>query len=518
MRDKWGRWIYTPYREGEAVRIVFLFQAASVWASWESVYEACMADSNVEVKMLLLTQSCVERAQMISARDFLIGKGIPYEVFEAFDLDRYKPHAAFVQFPYDLSYHAPDALSLRLKEKGIRIAYIPYGIEISDEENARRDHFENFVVENSRWIFTCCEAVKDEYRKYCRNREAVRVCGSPKFDGPAHKGDYPLAQEFEKRANGRKIVLWKMHFPKKIFAEGAVRQITPDLDEYIRFAKESGKYRDLFFIVMPHPKMLYGMVESDIKGDMSLRKKADELLHIIQNADNAVVDTSDDYRNSLYHADVIIMDRSAVMIEAAMLGKPVLLMRNSDYQEKWTNGVRQVADAFAQGSRAEDMEQFLEAVCMGNCPKQEKTEKALEEYFPYQDGLCGRQIKELVKRELAQEAEGEKTGKRLKIVLYGAGEVCRYYLEEGFTKAGWNEEVCEIAAVMDGNPLKWGMEIYGYRIESPEILREIDSDVVVIMTEQNYFEIKKKLVYGFFIDERRIWRLDEFLCKFSGDL
>ncbi len=518
MRDKWGRWIYTPYREGEAVRIVFLFQAASVWASWESVYEACMADSNVEVKMLLLTQSVVEKAQMVSARDFLVRKRIPYEAFEDFDLDSYKPHAAFVQFPYDLSYHAPDALSLKLKEKGIRIAYVPYGIEISDEENARRDHFENFVVENSRWIFTCCEAIKEEYQKYCRNREAVRVCGSPKFDGLAHKGDYPLVQEFEKKAHGRKIVLWKMHFPKKIFAEGAVRQITPDLDEYIRFAKELGKYRGLFFIVMPHPKMLYGMVESDIKGDMSLKKKADELLHIIQNADNVVVDRSDDYRNSLYHADAIIMDRSAVMIEAAMTGKPVLLMRNSDYKEKWINGVRQVADTFAQGSRAEDVEQFLESVCMGNCLGQEKTEKALEQYFSYQDGLCGWRIKELVKREFSQETDEEKTVKKLKVALYGAGDVCRYYLEEGFTKAGWSVEVRKIVTVMDGDPLKWGMEIYGYRIEPPEILREIDYDVVVIMTEQNYFEIKKELVYVYFIDEREIWRLDEFLRKFSEDL
>lgn len=518
MRDKWGRWIYTPYREGEIVRIVFLFQAASIWASWESVYEACMADSNVEVKMLLLTQSGMEKAQMVTAKEFLIRKRIPYEVFETFDLDTYKPHAAFVQFPYDLSYHTPDALSLRLKEKGIRIAYIPYGIEISDEKNARRDHFENFVVENSRWIFTCCEAVKDEYQKYCRNREAVRMCGSPKFDGLAHKEDYPLAQEFEKKANGRRIILWKMHFPKKIFADGTARQITPDLDDYIRFAKESGKYRDLFFIVMPHPKMLYGMAESDIKGDASLKKKADELLRIIQNADNAAVDASDDYRNSLYHADAIIMDRSAVMIEAAMTGKPVLLLRNSDYQEKWTNGIRQVADTFAQGSRAEDMEQFLESVRMENCLGQEKTEKALEQYFPYQGGLCGRQIKELVKRELAQETEEEKTVKKLKIVLYGAGGVCRYYLEEGFTKAGWCGDACEIVAVIDGSPLKWGVESYGYRIKSPEILCEIDFDVVVIMTEQNYFEIKKDLVYVFFIDERRIWRLDEFLRNFRGSL
>lgn len=512
MRDKWGRWIYTPYREDEAIRIVFLFQAASIWASWESFYEACLADSNMDVKMLLLTKSGVERAQMVSAKDFLVKKGIPYEVFEAFDLDCYKPHVAFVQFPYDLSYHTPDTLSLRLKEKGMRIAYIPYGLEISDEENARRDHFENFVVENSRWIFTCCEAVKEEYKKYCRNRAAVRVCGSPKFDGFVHKEDYALAQEFEKKANGRKIILWKIHFPKKIFADGTVRQITPNLEEYIRFAKELGKYRSLFFIIMPHPKMLYGMVGSDIKGDTSLKKKADELLQIIQNADNAVVDTSDDYRNSLYHADAIIMDRSAVMIEAAMAGKPILLMRNGGYQEKWTDGVRQVADTFVQGNKAEDMEQFLESVYMENYQEYEKTKKALAQYFPYQSGLCGWRIKELVKRELAQETDEEKTVKKLKVALYGAGDVCRYYLEKlHFGVSG----MLRIEAVIDGKCERQGENFCGYKLMSPEILWDRAFDAIVIMTEQNYYEIKKKLVYDLFIDERKIWRPDEFLEEIS---
>lgn len=516
MQDKWGRWIYTPHEEGENIRIIFLFQAASVWASWESVYEACVEDRNIEVRMLLLTKTSVEKAQMISAKEFLEKKKIPYVLFEQFDIESYRPHVAFVQFPYDLSYHTPEVLSLRLKEKGIRIAYIPYGIEISDEENARRDHFENFVVENSRWIFTCCETIREEYRRYCRNRDAVRVCGSPKFDGVAHKEAYPLAEEFKEKCQGRKVVLWKMHFPKKISVAGKVVQITPQLDEYIRFAQELEQYRDIFFIVMPHPKMLYGMVGSDIKGDTSLWEKVQELFHIIRGKENTVIDVSDDYRNTLYHVDAIILDRSAVMIEAAMTGKPVLLMKNRVYQEKWTKGVRQVADTFSQGYTTSDMERFVNILQERVLWQKESRDEVLEAYFPYRDGRCGCRIIETIKAEL-EEAEREADSK-IKAVLYGVGDVCRYYLEEGLKKAGWSGDVCEVAAIVDGNPLKWGTEMDGYRIEPPEVLCEMDWDVVVIMTEQNYFEIKKKLVYGFFIDERKIWRLDEFLCECGGGL
>jgi len=119
------------------------------------------------------------------------------------------------------------------KQEKIRVVYIPYGIEIVDTQTARRDHFENFVVENSWRIFTCCEVVREEYLKYCRNREAVRALGSPKFDGTVHKENYPLAEVVKRKSGNRKIVLWKMHFAKKTVEAGKIVQITPELDEFM---------------------------------------------------------------------------------------------------------------------------------------------------------------------------------------------------------------------------------------------------------------------------------------------
>lgn len=508
MQDKWGRWRYTPFEQGEKIRIVFLFQAASVWASWETFYKACMEDPEIEVKILLLTESTIEKAQMFSAGEFLKKEDIPYEKFENFDIDGYEPHIAFIQFPYDLSYHAPEALSLRLRGKGIRIAYIPYGIEISDEPNARRDHFENFVVENSWRIFTCCETIKNDYQKYCRSREAVRVCGSPKFDGIRYKERYPLSTEIVRKSKGRKIIVWKMHFPKKNNVNGKTVLITPEPDEYIEFAKNMGEHDDLFFIVMAHPKMLHGMVNSDTKGDGSLTDKARKLIQIIKKYENVCLDMSDDYRNSLYHADAIIMDRSAVVIEAAMTGKPVLMMQNADYKERWTDGVKQVAETFTQGCTATDMEHFINDVRHTKGKGQSETQAALDTYFPYYDGACGYRIKELIKREIKEEAES--TNEKPKVILYGAGDVCRYYLEEKHFAE--NSEI-EVKAIVDGNSSRWGEYFCGCKIASPEELLQKKFDVLVIMTEQNYFEIKKWLVYGMFIDERKIWRLDEFLCE-----
>jgi len=499
------KWHYIPCEKQEKIRIVFLFQAATVWASWESVYSACMKDNAIEVKLLLVSETVIEKSHLILAEEFLKEQQMAYEKFEDFDLQAYKPHIAFVQFPYDLACHAPDALSLRLKYMGIRIVYIPYGIEIVDTQTARRDHFENFVVENSWRIFTCCETVRKEYLNYCRNREAVRVLGSPKFDGIIHTENYPLSEMIKKQSGNRKNILWKMHFSKKTLEDGKIVQITPELDEYITFAENAEKYEDLFFIVMMHPKMLYGMVGSDVKGDSSLKIKTDRLLSIIRTKKNMYLDSSVDYRNSLYHADAVMMDRSAVMIEAAMVGKPVLLMTNDAYKEKWTEGVRQVAKTFEQGSTAKDMEGFLKKLQRGELSNPKRTKAALNQYFPYEDGLCGFRIKETIKKELWEEEAEKQIGRKTKVALYGAGEVCGYYLK----KYSDRQENCELTVLVDGSPAKWETQFCGMTIQRPEVLKEIPFDILVIMTEQNYYEIKKRLVYELYIDERKIWRLDE---------
>lgn len=503
IRDM-AEWQYIPYDKQEKIRIVFLFQAATVWASWESVYSACMKEDSIEAKVLLVSEAVIEKSHLVLAEDFLKEQKIVYEKLEDFDLKAYRPHIAFVQFPYDYACHTPDMLSLRLKYMGIRIVYIPYGIEIVDTQTARKDHFENFVAENSWRIFTCCETIRQEYLKYCRNREAVRALGSPKFDGTAHTEDYPLAEAIRKQSGNRRIILWKMHFPKKTVEDGEIVQITPELDEYIAFAEDAEKYEDLFFIVMMHPKMLYGMVGSDVKGDSSLKEKTDSLISVIRTKKNMYLDISVDYRNSLYHADAIIMDRSAVMIEAAIMGKPLLLMTNNAYKEKWTEGVKQVAETFCHGSTAGDMEKFLDRLRQGEALNPERTREMLDHYFPYRDGMCGFRIKETIKKELMEEAE-EQSGRKTKIALYGAGEVCGYYLER-YSDRG---EDYEVTALVDGSPAKWGTMVYGMTIQKPEALKEIPFDALVIMTEQNYYEIKKRLVYELYIDERKIWRLDE---------
>lgn len=499
------RIIYRPYVPNEKIEVLFMFQAGTVWASMESVYYSCKEDKRFSVRLVWVKETTVETSHMVGAEDFLIQSGIEYERYEEVDWETYVPHVVFIQFPYDAACHTPETLSIQFRRRGTRVVYIPYGIEISDTEIARKDHFHNYVVENSWRIYTCCEGIKKEYDYYCRNRTAVRVTGSPKFDAISRREQYPLNADIIKTARGRKIVVWKMHFPKKIVEQGTVKQITPYVSEYIRFANIMDSYKDMFFVVLAHPKMLKGVVSSDIQGDDTLMSQVEELMQAIKTKDNAYIDVADDYRNSFYHADAIIMDRSAVMVEAAMLDVPVLLMKNAEYSETMTKPIENIMDGFYEGTVFEDVVNFLGDFSNGHDEKEEIRRTRVRENFPYTDGLCGRRIKDDIVESL-KKPESDKPH----VILYGTGEVCKYYL----SRPDWvNSKKFVIDAVVDSNATKWGKGFCGYTIIKPEQLLEQEFDAIVIMTEPHYFEIKKKLVYDMYIDERKIWRLDEFVYE-----
>lgn len=63
-----------PYLADEKIRIVFLFQVASFWTSWESFYMACLNDPRIDVKLIFLDEIVREAIQMQSTKDFLVSK------------------------------------------------------------------------------------------------------------------------------------------------------------------------------------------------------------------------------------------------------------------------------------------------------------------------------------------------------------------------------------------------------------------------------------------------------------
>ncbi len=390
-----------PYIDGEKIRIVFLFQVASFWPSWESFYYACTGDQMFDVKFLFLDETNTEKAQMKTAKTFLDNSGIPYIPFEMFDISAYKPHVLVMQTPYDNGHRLQVHSSTKWKEKGYRIVYIPYGIEISDTPESRKMHFEQEVIQNAWRIFTFNEVMIRDYRKYCANAGAVRAVGLPKFDSFVNNDKFVLNDELIKKIEGKKVLLWKVHFPKFFLdSNNNLQMVTPRIKEYIDFADYLSKIDNIFIIFMPHPKFME-IIDSSEKNE--LKEEISLLLEKLEKLSSVHIDLEDDYRYSLINADYIIVDRSAIMVEAAAVNVPVLYMYGDAMQEPMTKAIEPIVNSYCQGSTCNDMIDFLTCCMEGKDNNYIERQKAFQEAYPFLDGLSGRRIKECIYQEIVDE-------------------------------------------------------------------------------------------------------------------
>ncbi|GAA4867888.1 hypothetical protein GCM10023310_54430 [Paenibacillus vulneris] len=379
------------YQPKEKIKVVFLFQVASFWPSWETFWEACLHDDRFDVKMVLFDHEIEEQTQMKTARAFLDKQNIEYIDYDHFNIEQYQPHILVMQTPYS-HWHRPRHLwADEIKSMGIRVIYIPYGIEISDTESSRIAHFQNEVVRNCWRVYTISEPMREQYILHSQiGMQNIKAVGHPKFDKLyVSKEDY-VSNEIREAAKGRKIILWKVHFPKEfeVREKGKV-MVTPYLDEYLAFARKIIHYPDYLFVFCPHPKF-YEMCQW-LKKD---RTKGIELQAILSSLENVYQYEEDDYRPALFHADYIIVDRSAVMIEAAAMKVPVLYMYNADYKEPMTDAVNHLVESYYQGTGAEDMIQFIEMCKRDEDPLKERRFEAFHKCIPFFDGLSGERIKE----------------------------------------------------------------------------------------------------------------------------
>ncbi len=383
-----------PYYPDEKIRMIFLFQIASFWPSWDSFFRACKRDKRIDARLVFLDETATEDVQMQSARNFLEQSGLEYTEYNSFDIHKFCPHIMVMQTPYDEWHRQPSHWSGNFKAEGIRIVYIPYGIEISDTEDSHNLHFHTSVINNSWRVYTFSERMRNDYLKYAWNRSAVRAVGLPKFDYFFDKESFPLNSNIKKKCKGRKIVLWKLHFPKQINVHGVNTPVTPDINEYIAFAEHICEYRDLFFIIMPHPKF------KTEKNSFSMKEKIRNLFGIAGMQENVFIDERDDYRESLLWADFIITDRSSIMVEAGGVGAPVLYLSSAQYNEPVTEAIKPLIDSYYQGHGCADMLNFIRMCREGDDFKKKARIEAFKTCIPYFDGKCGERVKEDIVHDL----------------------------------------------------------------------------------------------------------------------
>lgn len=379
---------YVPYLPGEKVRIVFLYQMPSFWPSWDTVLEALRENPGADVRLVLFDRRVRETEQTKGAEAFLCGTGAAYINYNDFDLKAFNPHIIVYQTPYDRqnrpSYlHAP-----WMRNRGYRVAYIPYGVESTKLAKEEHDQFENPVVRSAWRVYTFSEPMRKDYLRSLRP-DVVKALGDPKLDRLYNAPEAFRDAALLSLAQGKKIVLWKMHFPFTIKYEGKETLVTPDLGEYVVFSEMMGQFSDLFFVVMPHPKFLE-MSRKILRTEVE--KAAVQIIQNVENSQNACLSLDHDYRPALLSADCFISDRSSIMILAGVTGKPVFYMSAKDFSTPFNQAVEKIALSYDQGNTAQEMIRFIERFRKGDDPKRAERLAAVKEGLPFLDGHSGKRV------------------------------------------------------------------------------------------------------------------------------
>lgn len=378
------------YKKNDKIDISFIFQSASFWPSWESFWNACVEDERFNPVMYVCDDEFKEKVQFKTAQTFLKNLEIPFQHISDVNLQELKPHVVVLHTPYD--GHRPPYLSGgAISSEGFRLIYIPYGIEISDSNKARSDHFECGVTTNAWRIYTFSPEIIKDYKRYSpTGGDMVRAYGHPKFD-LLNKVNFPnLPNEIKNKTNGRKVVLWKVHFPKKV--DG--KFITPSLKMYMNLLDSLREYKDLFFIFMPHPKFY-----AELEKFTNVEKFKSKL-----NLENIFEYTADDYRPVLVNSDYFILDRSALMVEAGVTGRPILYVSNDSYYEPMTLPVQRIVDSYYQANTLKEIKSFIDTVVIDDHDSlKESREEAFNNTIPKINGMSGNRIKEDIANALEAE-------------------------------------------------------------------------------------------------------------------
>ncbi|MDL2302297.1 CDP-glycerol glycerophosphotransferase family protein [Lachnospiraceae bacterium OttesenSCG-928-D06] len=384
------------YKENEKIRVVMLFQIPSCWPSVESVWNVLVEDPRFETQMLLYDREQKEPEQMEGARDFLVSHHINFCEAEYYDFQKEKPHVFIYQTPWD-DRHRPEFLKSHvIKAYGIRTVYLPYGIEYS--ASVRISWIFSIMQFRAKpWMsFVLSPQILLEHK--CQSKyggDFLMSTGLPKFDALYKKEQFILQDTLKNIIGDRQIVFWQMHFPA---LDGNEDYPEPNIEVYLEFAKKIYSYRNLFFLVRPHPKFFSMYMQKGYTAEV------EEFKNILDNTENIFVYDEPDYRPALVNANYIIGDRSALMVEAIVLQVPVLYMTNFYYKEKMLQSVLPIFESYYQGSECYDMELFVDLIINRNKDyKRYERLQAMEKCIPFFDGQSGKRIVECIATALQEE-------------------------------------------------------------------------------------------------------------------
>lgn len=373
----------------DKVKIVFLTQETMCWPSFESLYHACSEDGRYIAQIVYIPFSHPNDTKHIDYFTTYEKMGLPVRRHDEYALARESPDIAVFMKPYDLipmQYYIDDI------EKAVpRHLYIQYGMEVGTQYIDY--HFRQPLASKVWRHIAYGSLLKETAAKYgSRNGENVAVWGNPRADyyRDLEAGRKTIPASWTKKIDGRFCFLWTPHHSLDTTCGSF-------LDYHVPIAEYFEKRPDLFLLWRPHPLLLDGLVANGVM----TKAERDAFLDRVTGMDNAILDTTSDYRQSFFASDAIVTDASTFIFEYLYTGRPLV------YTKKAENAIYN-ADRFEKGvyviKQAADIAPMLDQIAQGKDPlRSERTSLKKDLLFTPENGTVGRYIADRCYADLTQE-------------------------------------------------------------------------------------------------------------------
>ncbi len=363
----------------QPVHVHFFFQVPQIWSTWESVWRACTDSPDIEATLVLLPFLHASAGDPSRARRFLAERHIPFVDWSAYRLNEEQPDLVFLQNPYD-STRPPELAVECLLAHGVRIAYIPYGLDVGGGQDNLRWQYDLAVQRHAWRVFVRSEEHRRMYALHCSagNRRVV-VTGHPKIDNIVTRCG-PLKRP-PPSDGARKTVLWCPHFS----VEGGGWSTFMALHEAILGFFES-RPPDLRLIVRPHP-LFFGRL-AEISADGGLTES--RLRQRFRQPPWIDFDEAEDYGDVFLQSDALMTDAGSFLLEYLPTEKPILYLHNPD--GPGLNESATFVDAYDRASEFAAVTDFLEKVRRGEDARREERLSRIQELLHRVDGTVGQHI------------------------------------------------------------------------------------------------------------------------------
>lgn len=376
------------------LEVVFLPYKASMWDSFESVYNEAKKDNKCNCSVVPIPYYELDddrKPVNICYEGNLFPNHIEIVPYELYDIEKIKPDIIYIHNPYDdfnkITCIDSRYFSEKLSKLTDMLVYIPYYIDGSYEKS--QDHLIYSAIPvpmNATKIIAQSKVHRDLFIENGIEESKVVNLGNPKFDKVKSISDmeYRFNNQWEDKLKDSFVFLFNLTIDDVLNN----LQWANDLVSMIKLVSYN---KGLGLIIRCHP--LIEITIKTLKPDcLNLYKR---IINMCKTIENIVIDDSPDAFMSFKKSDALISGYSSILFQYLATEKPILTFMKESKLNKNRKYCTDYSEVYLK-DRDIDIVSFIEMVIKQEDYKRDIRVRQFKESITNIDENCGKKIHQYI--------------------------------------------------------------------------------------------------------------------------